>query len=194
VAAFSLIELVFVLGLAATLGAFAIPLSLASLDDVRAAGAARYVSARLQQARMEAIVRGSATALRISPARGAYEWGVYVDGNRNGVRSTDIQRGTDRAIAPSVRLVDQFPGVDFGAMPGLPAVDVSGPPPGTDPIRLGSSDMAVFTPLGTATTGSLYIHGRRSTQYVVRIFGETGKTRVLKFNARSRQWIALQDG
>ena len=190
-AALSLIEIVFVLGVAATLGEVAIPETLSALDDMRAAGAARYVSTRLQRMRMEAITRNSAAALRFTPVAGQYSVAGYVDGNRNGVLSTDIQSGTDRAIQPAERLGDQFPGVEFGAVPGLPAVDPSSAPPGTDPIRLGSSDMATFTPEGTATPGSLYIRGQRNTQYVVRIFGETGKTRVLKFNAGSGQWIPL---
>ena len=31
------------------------------------------------------------------------------------------------------RLSDQFPGVEFGTVPNLPAVDSSSPPPGADP-------------------------------------------------------------
>jgi hypothetical protein len=70
-------------------------------------------------------------------------------------------------------------------------VDSGGTPPGTDPIRLGSSSMATFAASGTSSSGSLYIRGRRNAQYVVRIYGQTGKTRVLKFDARSRQWKGL---
>ena len=92
---------------------------------------------------------------------------------------------------PPERLFDQFTGVDFGAIPGLPAVDVGGTPPGADPIRLGNSSLATFTPTGTSSSGSLYIRGRRNAQYVVRIYGQTGKTRVLKFDARTRQWKGL---
>jgi hypothetical protein len=51
--------------------------------------------------------------------------------------------------------------------------------------------MVTFTPLGTATTGSLYVRGRHEAQYVVRVFGETGKTRLLKFNRRSGTWNPL---
>jgi type II secretory pathway pseudopilin PulG len=191
VAALSLIEIVLVLGVAATLGEMAIPETLSALDDLRAAGAARYVSTRLQRMRMEAITRNSAAALRFTPVAGQYSISGYVDGNRNGVLSRDILSGTDRAIQPPTQLGDQFAGVEFGAVPGLPAVDPSSVPPGTDPIRLGSSDMVSFTPAGTATPGSLYIRGQRNTQFVVRIFGETGKTRVLKFNAGSGQWMPL---
>ena len=116
---------------------------------------------------------------------------VYVDGNRNGVRTADISDGANPEIQKSERLVDLFPGVDFGAVPGLPSVEPGSPPPGEDPVRFGSSSMAVFTALGTSTPGSLYIRGRRDAQYAVRLFGQTGKIRVLKFNPRTRMWRAL---
>jgi type II secretory pathway pseudopilin PulG len=188
VAAFTLVELLFAMGVAATLAAVSIPQLTASLDDVRAGAAARLVAATLQQTRMEAVRRGRAIAVRFRQTGAGYEFAVYADGNRNGVRAEDITAGRDPQIRAPRRLPDAFPGVDFGAAPGLPAVDASGSPPGADPIRLGASDMVTFTPLGTATTGSLYVRGKHDVQYVVRVFGETGKTRVLKFNRWSGAW------
>lgn len=188
-AAFSLIEMLFVLGLAATLGAVAIPETLTAIDEARASGAARYVAAQLQRIRMEAIARNASTALKITPSGSDYTLTAYVDGNRNGVLSRDIRSGVDRAVSADEKVGDRFPGVTFGAVPGLPPVEPSGTPPGSDPIRLGSSDLAVFTPMGTSTSGSLYVLGRGGVQLVVRIYGDTGKTRVLRFNARTRQWM-----
>jgi type II secretory pathway pseudopilin PulG len=191
VAASSLIELVFVVGLAATTSAAALPSLLASADDMRAEAAARYLSSRLQQVRMEAALRGRAAALRVAHVGSAYTLAVYVDGNRDGIRARDIQDGIDWLLQPSERLQDRFSGVDFGALPGLPPVDPSGAPPGNDPIRLGSSDMVSFSPTGTCTSGSLYIKGKSAAQFVVRVFGETGKVRTLKFNPRSGEWKPL---
>jgi type II secretory pathway pseudopilin PulG len=193
VAAFSLIEMMFALGIAATLGVVAITQTLVTLDDSRAAGAARYLSTRLHRTRMEAITRNTSTALRFSSSPGGYTFAAYVDGNGNGVLSKDIQSGIDQSIQPPGRLSDHFSGVEFKAIEGLPAPDPLGTPPGDDPIRLGSSDMVVFTAAGTATPGSLYICGRRNTQYVVRIFGETGKTSVLKFSTASGQWNPISN-
>jgi len=187
---YTVVEFLFVVGMAATLGSLAVPQVLTGLDDFRTAGAARHVSARLQRARMDAVVRSADVALQVTQTAGGYSYAVYVDGNRNGVRTIEIQRGTDSRLVAPERLVDQFPGVDFGAIPGLPAVDAGGTPPGADPIRLGAASLATFTASGTSSSGSLYIRGR-SAQYVVRIYGQTGKTRVLKFDARSRQWKAL---
>ena len=188
---YTIVELLFVLGMVATLSSVAVPQVLAGLDDFRTAGAARHISARLQRARMDAVVRSADVGLQVTSTAGGYSYAVYLDGNRNGVRTADIQRGIDKPLVASERLLDQFPGVDFGAIPGLPAVDSGGTPPGTDPIRLGSSSMATFAASGTSSSGSLYIRGSRNAQYVVRIYGQTGKTRVLKFDARSRQWKGL---
>jgi type II secretory pathway pseudopilin PulG len=193
VAAFSFIEIMFVLGTAATVSAVAVPETLATIDDSRTAAAARYISTRLQRTRMEAVSRNGSAALRLSRLPDHYEFAGYVDGNGNGVLSRDIQSGVDQLFQPIDRLGDHFSGVDFGATADLPAVDPTSPAPGDDPIRLGSSDMVTFTPTGTATSGSLYIRGRRGSQYVVRVYGETGKTRVLRFNAGSGQWTPASD-
>ena len=129
--------------------------------------------------------------MKFTQSAAGYSYAVYVDGNRNGVLSRDIQSGIDRLIVPAERLPDQFPGVEFGAIPGLPPVDPGGTAPGTDPIRLGSADMASFSAAGTSSSGTVYIRSRRDAQYAVRIFGETGKTRMLKYDARTRLWKQL---
>jgi type II secretory pathway pseudopilin PulG len=188
---YTFVELLFVIGTVATVSGVAVPQLLTGLDDFRTAGAARHVAARLQRARMDAVVRSADVGLQVTQAADGYSYAVYVDGNRNGVRSADIQRGIDKRLVAPERLSDHFAGVDFGAIPGLPAVDPGGTAPGTDPVLLGSGDMATFAASGTSSSGSLYIRGRRNTQLVVRIYGQTGKTRVLKFDARSRQWKPL---
>ena len=188
---YSLIDLLFAAGLATTLTSVAIPQILPQLDDVRTSGAARYVAGRLQHARMEAIRRSAEVAVQFVAAGDGFSYGMYVDGNGNGVRTREIARGVDRRVGSVERLGDQFPGVDFGTVPGLPPVESGGQPPGDDPVRLGISNLASFSAIGTASTGSLYIRGRRNLQYVVRLYGDTGKTRVLKFDSRSGKWKPL---
>jgi len=189
-AGFTLVELMFVAALAATTAAWAVPQGLMALDDVRARGAVRYIVARLHRTRMQAVARSADAALRFIPVGQSYRYAAYADGNHNGVRAADIAGGVDPAIDPPETLPDQFPGVDFGALPGLPSVDGS-VAPGSDPIRCGSADSIVFTPLGTATSGSIYVRGKRDTQYVVRVFGQTGRIRILKFDPVHRTWRSL---
>ena len=184
-------ELAFVMGTIATISGIAVPQVLSSLDDYRTAGAARYFSTRLQRTRMEALVRSREVAVRFLRVGGEYEYSVFVDGDGDGVRTRDIRSGMDWQLGMPEKLPVAFPGVDFGVLPGLPAVDSGSPPPGADPIKLGASDLLSFSANGTSSSGSVYIRGRRQAQYVVRVFGITAKTRVLKFSPGRRQWIPL---
>ena len=188
---YSLLEVVFVLGVVITIGAAAVPQSLEGIDDFRAVGATRYIAARLQRARMEAVMRSAEVAMRFNLTPDGYSFAVFLDGNGNGVRARDIRSGLDGRIGAEERLFDQFTGVDFGAIPDLPAIDAGGTPPGNDPIRLGASGLASFSARGTASTGTVYIRSRRHAQYAVRVFGDTGKTRMVKFDRRTRRWRPL---
>jgi len=179
------------MALMATVGAVAMPGITATIDDSRAIGAARYLSARLQHARMAAVARSAAVGVKFVDEGDGYSYTTYVDGNANGVRTVDVDRGIDRVVEPRERLRDLFYGVDFGVRPGLPPVDSGGTPPGSDPVKLGAANILTFTPIGTSSSGSLYILGRRGAQYVIRIFGESGKTRVLRFDTRANRWRPL---
>ena len=63
---YSLVELMVVAGLVATLSAIAVPQTLAALDDSRTVGAARYIAARFQRARMEAVMRSAQVGIRFA--------------------------------------------------------------------------------------------------------------------------------
>lgn len=185
---FSLIELMFAAGLVAVLSAIAIPGFGRGLDAYRARGAARHLAGRLQLARVEAVSRGAHVALRFHRHGTAVDFATFVDGNGNGLSTADIADGIDRPIMPAANLSD-FPGVQFGVVPGTPSPE--GLPLTSDPIRFGLSHMASFTPLGTATSGSVYLRGRDGTQYAVRVYGDTGKTTTLRYDRRGEQWVPL---
>jgi prepilin-type N-terminal cleavage/methylation domain-containing protein len=188
---YSLLELMMVMALGVTMSAAALPEYLTALDDFRASGAARHISGRFQRARMEAVMRSATVAVQFTQTSGGYSYAVYLDGNKNGVLTRDIEHGVDLPIAAPERLPDQFTGVEFGALPDLPPVDPGGTSPGSDPIRLGAGSLASFTAMGTSSSGTVYIRSRRDAQYAVRIFGETGKTRMLKFERSTRRWRPL---
>ena len=186
-AAFSLVELMFTLGIAATFALSAVLATRTHLDEARAAAAARLVVSRLQQARTRAVLRGRDTAVRVTSGTGGYLITTYEDTNGTGVLTAEINSGVDVAIGPSERLPERFPGVDFGARASLPGAE-GGVAPGTDPIRTGTADGVTFTGDGTATPGSLYVLGRGGSQFVVRIYGETGRTRVLRYYPAASVW------
>src|SRR3954451_7375840 len=100
-----------------TMSAAAVPQLLTGLDDARTAGAAQYVSARFQRARMEAVLRSASVAVVFAQDADGYTYAAYVDGNGNGVLARDMQRGIDRRLGAVERLSEQFSGVDFGVLP-----------------------------------------------------------------------------
>ena len=75
-------------------------------------------------------------------------------------------------------LADQFPGTEIGVVPSL----------GDDPVQIGNSNILSFTPAGTATSGTIYIRSRDNTQWCVRVLGATARTRVQRYDPRTKEW------
>jgi hypothetical protein len=183
------LELLLTLAVAATVTAIALPFTAAALDDVRTGMAARYLAARIGDARLHAVSRSARVALRFDPSDGDYGFAEYRDGNADGVRTADIAAGVDAEVSPRRFLRDSFSGVMFGLRAGVPDVDGARMANDTDGVRLGTARILTLGPDGTATSGTLYLHGRAS-QYAVRILGATGRTRVLRFDPGGQQWIS----
>ena len=185
---FSALELLFVVALMAALAAMTVPLVAAALDETRTVMAARYLEARIADARMRAVRRATRVALRFEPVRGGYAVAEYADGNGNGVRTADIASGMDPQLAPARTLGEMFQGVSFGLLPGIPPSDDDRADDDRDGVRVGSARLLSVDPDGTATSGSLYVHGR-DLQCAVRILGATGRTRMLRFDRRRGRWM-----
>jgi prepilin-type N-terminal cleavage/methylation domain-containing protein len=183
---FSLLEVLLVTSIVATLAAVSIPVTAGALEELRTSMAARYLEGRIMNARATAVRRSTRIGLRFEPVGNDWRIGEYADGNGNGVRVTDIASGLDPEVAQAEFIGSLFPGVGFGLHSGVPDVDGSRSS-GPDGLRIGSSGILTLGPDGTATSGTLYVQGRRG-QYAVRILGITGRTRVLRFHPGTGQW------
>ena len=173
----------------ATLASLALPITSDAIDGYRTAAAARYLAGRVQLARMEAVKRSTSVALKFDAAGVDYAFTVYVDGNGNGIRTLDIRRGIDLPLTSSERIADNFVGVRFGLMNGVPDAEGGADTAGGDGLRIGSARILTLGANGTATAGTLYVRGRRQ-QFAVRVFGVTGRTRVLQYHTGERRWIS----
>ena len=185
---FTLIEQLLVLAIVAVLIGTALPITADAIDALRTQGAARYLAARIVNGRMDAIKRSTRIGLRFEVGPGDYTYRPFIDGNWNGIRTADITSGVDRPLGPAERLGDNFTGVRFGLMPGLPDADGQ-PNGGTDGVRIGAARILTTSPDGTATAGTLYVRGR-NTQYAVRVLGPTGRVRVMEYLKGDRKWIS----
>jgi prepilin-type N-terminal cleavage/methylation domain-containing protein len=185
---FTILELLFALAIAGTLTTFAVPQGLRALDDFRTRAAARYLAQRLVDARLGAIKRSLAQGLRFEAATPDYRVTTVIDGNANGLRTLDLQRGIDRPLTQPETVGTHFQDVVFGILDDVPDADGQ-PANGMDGVRVGVSKLLAMNPDGTSTSGTLYLHGRDRAQYAVRVLGVTGRVRVLKFDHVRRRWM-----
>ncbi len=183
---YTLVELLLAVSTIATLAGIAVPIAAGTVDDLRAAGAARHMAARIATIRLDAVRRATTVALRFERQGVDYAFTTFVDGNGNGVRAADITQSIDRPVSSADRLRHHFPGVAFGLMPGVP--DLDGSLGSTEGVRIGATPFLSTAPNGSCTSGTLYIHGKRR-QYAIRILGATGRVRLFAFESGARRWI-----
>lgn len=186
---FTLLEQLFVVAVLVTLVAIGLPVLRAAQNSLHAYAAARYVSSRLALTRMQAVNRSVRVGIFFSTGDRGVQYATYADGDADGVSAADIRVGVDRRLTPDERLEDLFPGVTFALPDDVPDVGETRGGPGRNPIRIGRSRILTFTPIGTATPGTLYIRGRGAVQLAVRVLGATGRTRLLHYDARLHTWV-----
>ena len=184
---FTVVELLFVAAIVATIIGIAVPSMRDAADHLRTSMAAYYVAGQIRGARIDAVKRSAAVALRFQAGTPDYTFTLFADGNRNGIRTPDIAKGVDRPLGQPEQIGHNFPGVTFALHEGIADVD-GAKSTGTDGVRIGSARILTLAPDGTATPGTLYLRGRRA-QYAVRVFGATGRTRVLSYQRGTRTWI-----
>ncbi len=179
------------LTLATTLVSLGAPFMVHARDAGDARQAAWLLAGHLRAARQQAIREGRHVGLVFdvggAPFTEPTTWRVRqcADGNRNGLSRAEIDEGTDRCRDTARPLSAWLPRTEIGRASGVP--DLSGRFD-TAPVAFGTSRMASFSPLGTASSGSVTVRTQRGTHYAVRVAGVTGRIRVLRFNPSSRQW------
>jgi hypothetical protein len=149
--------------------------------------AARFVVAQIRQVRQDALQRATTVGIRFEPRN----FRAYADGNNNGLRTRDIDDAIDLPLGPARRLEDEFGGAGFGITRALPPIDAGGErlDAGADPIHVGVSRIVSFGANGRGSSGTVYIRGRGGQQFAVRIFGQTGRVRLLQYRVADGQWI-----
>ena len=185
----TLVETAVATGIVVVAVGISLPLVTAGRDERRVLDAARFLSGQFMLARSAAVRRGAAVGVRFTSDAGGVRFRTFVDTNGNGVRTADIAAGVDLPIDEETRLGDHFGGVRFALGAATPAVGSAAPAgAGADPVRLGASDVLTVTPLGTATSGTLYLRGREGHQAAVRILGATARARILQYDFRTGRW------
>ena len=168
------------MSIVAVVSAMAIPQIVVGLDRSRAVAAAHYLTQLCGAARVQAINRSAKVGLRFREQGEDHTIQAFVDRNANGVRAAEIDAGIDVPLGPPESLGTNFPGVRIGVAAGL----------GTDPVKFGASNLLEFSAVGTATPGSIFVLGKDGTQFAVRVLGATARTRLERYDSRTRKWVS----
>lgn len=188
-----LIEIVVVLALATLLVTWSVPRLLTMTRRLRVEMAAHELMGVLRTARSSAVRLSANVGVKFRiEENGRVTYALYRDGDGDGVRTTDIESGTDPAEGPPRELVHFGAHVGFG-FPQGPAPRDPGDPRRRlrnldDPIRFNRSNIASFNSLGGSTPGSLYVSDGLDHLAVVRLFGRTGKAKVLLYDVEREVW------
>jgi len=145
----------------------------------------------LRKARQLAISESSKVGLKFRTEGDRYSYTLYRDGDGDGLLTVDIDSGVDPELVPLRMLAHMGADVRFGFPEGVVPADPGSPGSPLDrlddPIRFGNSDIASFSPLGESTPGSLYLTGGGHL-FAVRVFGRTGKVKVIRYERESDSW------
>ena len=182
-------ELLVTVAVAALVSATTLPVVAGALGYERADAGARYLTLRLRALQPEALRRGRFAALHSAPGETDTLVRPYLDGDGDGVLLRDIQMGIDPPLGPAEQLGARAAGVTLRVNQPVTEIDGTGwLATGSDPLRIGRTSLVSFSPLGSATAGTLYVAGVRGPQLAVRLTGATGRIRLLRFDPGASAW------
>jgi len=190
---YQLIELMIAMAISSLMLAIGIPPLLSLAAGLRVELAAAEVASTFHVARAYAIRHDANVGLKfqVDPA-GAVTWALYRDGDGDGVLSADIASGEDPQVTLRVRFAHLGRQIRFGFPPGRAPRDPGDPRRRLDnlddPIRFNRSDIASFSPLGTATPGTVYVTDGIRHLAAARVFGRTGKIGRLTYDTTKERW------
>jgi prepilin-type N-terminal cleavage/methylation domain-containing protein len=188
---YTLIELVIVTALLALVVGAAVPGLLEWSSGRRLYMAAYEIRSVLHQAKGFAVYHATRVGVKFFTDGEWVSFAIYRDGDGDGVRTRDIESGVDPQLTPTRRMLNLGADVRFGFPPGRPPRDPGDPRRRLgnlqDPVRFNRSDLASFGPLGGSTPGSLYLTDGKRLR-AVRVFGRTGKIKIISYDPMSESW------
>jgi type II secretory pathway pseudopilin PulG len=179
-----LIEILVAVGLAIVMAAVAIPKAQSMVHESRLRGAAFHLRGLMRQVRARAAAQACYMGVVFDEVAGDPVFSIHADGNANGIRRVDVNSGADPRLREPYRLSETFPGVRYGSRP------LGAPDPFVRGLQIGRSHIVSFSPLGSSTTGTLYLSNDYGLVYAVVIFGATGRVRIARYRGGGK-WQSM---
>jgi hypothetical protein len=153
--------------------------------------AAHRISALMYRCRAHAVLRKRATAL-VFERRPEGGWRCFIaeDGDGDGLRRDDLNRGRDRIMSEVLNLECDTAGLGILQQVRVPDPLGRGRLDGNldDPVRAGRGDIITYTPRGTATPSSVYLTDYHARMRVLRTYGGSGRVYELVWRVGWKKW------
>lgn len=182
----TVVDVVLALAIVAVVAGISVPASATVIDAGRARHAAAFISSRFRLARIEAVNKAANVGVVFDFVNGHWTLRVCRDGTGNGLRRAEIGSGADPCFDGPHEIRALFPGVEIAVDSRL--TGPAGEPGSPDPVRFGTADLASFSPAGSCTAGSLFLRSLGGLQYVVRVSGMNGRSRVFRYDLGAHLW------
>jgi len=185
----TLIELLVVIVIIGILALCAVPAFANYRRQTSVMAAANEMRGMLRSVRSRAILRGRNAGVKFVKVGNNWTYTLYDDGNGNGIANADITKKIDRRyFGPALVM----PSSGTAAIALLPKTikDPDGDKlnPTDNALQFGNSTICSFSDLGSGTAGTIYISDGVSNLYCVRVYGASGKVRVLRYDAGKQKW------
>jgi type II secretory pathway pseudopilin PulG len=169
--------------------------STVALANLMRRQALREISIRiytaLRETQTEAVVAGQGRAVRFMQTDGGWAYGIYEDGNGDGVLNSDIKKGIDRLVRGPVPLC----ATGGLACLGFPHAGVTDPDgtfpilPSASPLNFNHSALCSFAPDGDSTPGTVYLTDGVEA-WAIRSSGTAGRIYLMQYNGVRGRWEA----
>jgi len=189
---FSLVELLAALTLLGLVVVLGFPAAADRLAAARASAAAREMALLLQSLRWRAVATSASHGVLFVQDGAGWSWLLVRDGNGNGLGTAEVRSGIDLTLSGPHRFDDVVAGIALG-FPPTPRIPNVPPRSGAvanlgDPVQFGASNLVAFSPLGSASSGTLYLTDGRHALRALVVFGPTGRVRVWRLDTREGRW------
>lgn len=168
-----------------------------AFNSMRHRGAVRAAAAEIRSiffvARMRAASRGHNYGVRFQKFGNEWRYAEYEDGDGDGLRTDDINKGIDRPLfTPRSVLLSDRGAATIGVLPKT-ITDPDGAKllATASPVQFGKAQICSFSRIGESTSGTIYLVDGVGGIYAVRVYGATAKVRTLRYNDRRRKWEQL---
>lgn len=186
---FTLIEIVVVVVIIGIIALCAVPAFATYRRRASMTSEATELRTIFRAARSRAIATAHHVGVKFVRSGGEWTYSLYDDGNGNGIRSDEIASGVDRRYAGPSVLMPQFR-IATIALLTTTIRDPDGDPlqPTDAAVQFGRSGICSFSPTGSASSGTVYITDGAGEIAAVRVYGATGRVRVLRYDRAQRRW------